>query len=115
METRARALVSQAAGGFAAGVFVELFDAAGHCLGQAVYLDWNARPLPAVGDTLAIDATQPWSLRGQLKGRVRARHFDVQTDDAGQVCVWVRLDLEELPRQRRPRRAGGSRVEFSRN
>ncbi|MBX7167880.1 MAG: hypothetical protein K1X74_16220 [Pirellulales bacterium] len=80
-----------------AGVFVELFDAHDHCLGQALYFDWPVATLPAPGETISLAATQAWTKRRQLAGRVRKRQFDVQQDDAGRPCVWVRIELEHIP------------------
>lgn len=88
------------------GVFVEVWDTDHRPAGQAVYLDWRGRPVPAVGDAMACPVTSPTTGRRQkVWGRVRERHFEVQIDDQGQPCVWVRLELERIPApESRPRR-----------
>jgi hypothetical protein len=84
METRTKEAL-------AAGVFVEFCDACGNLLGQAIYDDWRGRPLPAVGDRFSGCVASPQGRGKKLTGRVRSRHFDVQTDVHGESCVWVRL------------------------
>jgi hypothetical protein len=77
-----------------AGVFVEFHDDAGNTVGQAVFTEWPALRLPAVGDRLNCQARSPTSGRSeQWLGRVRSRHFEVQEDDAGRACLWVRLHV----------------------
>ncbi|HWA99550.1 MAG TPA: hypothetical protein VG713_13700 [Pirellulales bacterium] len=74
-----------------AGVFVEFHDQAGNTLGQAVFADWNGRPLPAVGDTLrcAVQSTIT-GRREKLAGHITSRHFELQ-HDGDSPCIWVRL------------------------
>jgi hypothetical protein len=89
-----------------AGIFVEYRDCLGNTLGQAVYFDWQARPLPNLGDSLACLATSPARAdRRKLQGRVISRHFDVQSTEDGAEQVWVRLDVEvaSTPPTKRPR------------
>lgn len=79
----------------AEGVVVEVRDALGHSRGQAVYFNWQGRPLPDAGDAMSSEIVSFNS--GQLErvtGIVRSRHFDVQRDADGEVCVWVRIVLE---------------------
>jgi hypothetical protein len=77
-----------------AGVFVEFHDALGHSVGQAIFTDWHARPLPAVGDLLQCSANCPATgRRRKLAGRVTSRRFEVQ-HEGDTPCVWVRLSLE---------------------
>jgi len=99
-----------------AGVLVEFFDTCGNTVAQAVFTQWQGRPLPAVGDTLCC----PAALRGsgqteKLFGRVRARKFEVQREDDGEVSVWCRLDLETLRPDAARTRAGRQREFFSAN
>ncbi|MBI3468326.1 MAG: hypothetical protein HY000_35430 [Planctomycetes bacterium] len=101
------------------GVFVEVRDAQGNCLGQAVYTDWKSRPLPAVGDTMCCVVWVAAEGRKQkVHGRVCSRHFEVQKQPDGQPCVWAQLVLERIESRRRP---GSAHVEprslrgFSRN
>ncbi|HEY5314262.1 MAG TPA: hypothetical protein VIK18_17145 [Pirellulales bacterium] len=77
-----------------AGVFVEFHDAQGHSVGQAIFTDWHARPLPAVGDLLQCSARcAATGRRRKLTGRVVSRQFELQ--HAGETpCVWVRLTLQ---------------------
>jgi hypothetical protein len=92
-----------------AGVFVEVLDEHGNTLGQAIYADWQQRPLPAIGDRMHCAVNCPASGRRlKLAGRVVARQFELQHDNDS-PCVWVRLVVEATPR--RPRR----RVGFSAN
>jgi hypothetical protein len=92
METRLKEAMTS-------GVLIEVRDAGDNSLGQSVHVDWRGRPVPAVGDTLACDAVCPASGRAQrVVGRVRARHFDVQREEGGGTCVWVRVVLDALPR-----------------
>ena len=77
-----------------AGVFVEFHDAQGHSQGQAIFTDWHARPLPAIGDWLQCRARCPATGRQlKLTGRVVSRQFEVQHAEET-PCVWVRLALE---------------------
>jgi hypothetical protein len=81
----------------ASGVFVEFHDRAGNTIGQALYADWQGRPVPAVGDMWRCPAQRlATGRREQLTGRVLSRHFEVQYD-GGQPCVWVRLILVVAP------------------
>jgi hypothetical protein len=78
----------------AAGVFVEFLDSQGHTVGQAIFTPWQARPLPAIGDTLSCAAfCAVTGRRRKLTGRVRTRHFELQQNDDG-TCVWVRMVVE---------------------
>jgi hypothetical protein len=75
-----------------AGVYVEFRDAAGHTIGQALYPDWQGRPVPAVGDLLTCDALSTGGQNApKLVGRVASRRFDVQQTVDGTPCVWVQL------------------------
>lgn len=79
------------------GVFVEVWNAQNQSAGQAVYLDWRGRPVPGVGDTMTCVVNSSQTGRPEkLCGRVRARHFELQTDDTGEPCVWVRVDLDQI-------------------
>jgi hypothetical protein len=96
------------------GVLVEVLDESGNTLGQAIYADWQQRPLPAVGDRMhcAVNCTAS-GRRLKLAGRVVARQFELQHDD-DMPCVWVRLVVEAT--QSRPRRSAiGKNVGFSDN
>lgn len=96
------------------GVLIEFCDGLGNTVGTAVH-EWNGKPLPAVGDSIGCYLPQPsHDGRRQLRGTVRARQFDVQHDEQGQACVWVRLvvRVDSRPARRRtPRRVRS----FSRN
>lgn len=76
----------------ASGVFFEFRDARGNSVGQAVYFDWSGRPVPGIGDDVCC------RLGGgsahKLRGRVRSRFFDLQQQDDGEPCVWVRLVVD---------------------
>jgi hypothetical protein len=98
-----------------AGVFIEFQDEVGNTVGQAVFTGWQGRPVPNIGDTVCcavqLSAT---GRRRKLLGRVIRRHFELQHEDDGQPCVWVRLLMEtvNLPAARpRPK----SRIRFSSN
>jgi len=96
------------------GVLVEFHDAQDKLLGQAVYTDWRGRPVPAVGDMLASSvrtagAAEPVSMRG----RVVARHFQLQAEADGTPSVWVRLVVAVSPKNRT--HAGAHGVHFSQN
>ena len=83
-------MTTQLSEAMTAGVFVEFRDDAGNTVGQAVYLDWHARPLPAVGDTVSCHINTAVGPCGRhLSGRVESRHFDLQQQENGQPCVWV--------------------------
>ena len=102
----------------ASGVFVEFQDAQGNSVGQAVYLDWRGRPLPAVGDTICSSVQRPGGTRTtKVSGRVRSRQFDVQIDTAGGTSVWVRLvaDVVDRASPARPPQPLAFRVSFSAN
>jgi|SRR5688572_18153544 len=87
------------------GVFVEFCDECGNCVAQSVYLDWHDRPLPAVGDTLTCGVAHCGTGRStQFSGRVRSRHFDMQRDAEGSVCVWVRLVADLTARSKTSRK-----------
>jgi hypothetical protein len=86
------------------GVFVEVRDAQGNSIGQAVYTDWKSRPLPAVGDTLCCELCTSKSGRKQkVRGRVRSRHFEVQRQADGEPSVWAQLILEQIDPSTRSR------------
>jgi hypothetical protein len=101
------------------GVFVEFCDECGNCVAQSVYLDWHDSPLPAVGDSLTCGVANAQAGRStQFSGRVRSRHFDIQRDDAGSVCVWVRLVADLVVRASTSRKPFAPRyqpVRFSDN
>ncbi|HEX4129802.1 MAG TPA: hypothetical protein VHZ24_07150 [Pirellulales bacterium] len=85
----------------AAGVFVEFHDDQGNTLGQAVFTDWQGRPVPAVGDTLRCEAQSTITgRREQIVGQVTSRHFELQHDE-GNPCIWVRLAATVAGAQRR--------------
>ncbi len=81
----------------ASGVFIEMHDAMGQWVAQAVFLDWYRRPVPAVGDTVCFQADQGPRIGQKVFGRVESRQFDVQREDQGETTLWVRLELEEIP------------------
>lgn len=87
----------------ASGVYVEFCDQDGHTAGQAVYADWNGRPVPDVGDTVLCTEDSPSARK--LSGKVTQRQFEVTVDDDGSTCVWVHL-LVEIGKPAR-KRAGG--------
>ena len=98
-----------------AGVFVEYHDELGNTVGQAVFTGWQGRPVPNVGDTVccAVQLTAT-GRRRKLLGRVTRRHFEMQHEDDGQPCVWVRLVMEIVaPPAARPRPQ--PRIRFSSN
>lgn len=100
----------------ASGVLVEFRDASNHTLGQAVYFDWRGRPVPAVGDAICCQIKAAGAERVEkICGRVVARQFDIQTDSAGEPCVWVRVlaSADTLPT--RPRVARSFQARFSAN
>jgi hypothetical protein len=101
----------------AAGVFVEVRDAADNTLARAVYVDWRGRPVPAVGDQMICDAVSVATGRRERHcGRVRARRFDVQTEANGGAAVWVHvvLDREAAPVKAAPSQRR-CRIPFSAN
>lgn len=101
-----------------AGVFVEFLDSFGNSAGTAVYFDWNGSPLPAVGDRVTCEvAREPGRLASTtLQGYVKRRSFDMQQDDDGAPCVWVRLIVDIGAADQRPeRRLRASRICFSAN
>lgn len=98
-----------------AGVFVEFHDEYGNTIGQAVFTGWQGRPVPNLGDTVccAVQLTAT-GRRRKLLGRVTRRHFEMQHEDDGQPCVWVRLLLEIVaPPAPKPRPQ--PRIRFSSN
>jgi hypothetical protein len=98
------------------GVLVEFRDAAGNTLGQAVYLDWRGRPLPARGDVVSCEVPRPGAGgRRKLWGRVRSRQFDVQRDASGEACVWVRVVVAAFETSAPARAERQGRVSFSVN
>ena len=74
------------------GVFIEFRDARGNSVGQAVYFDWSGRPVPGVGDDVCCRVG--CGSASKLRGRVRSRFFDLQRQDDGAPCVWVRLVVD---------------------
>jgi hypothetical protein len=98
------------------GVLVEFQDAQGNLLGQAVYTDWRGRPVPGLGDTLASPAVAAKHAGSvALRGRVVARHFQLQSDEAGAPCVWVRL-VVAVPSKSANRHEGPTAgIRFSQN
>ncbi|MCA9103314.1 MAG: hypothetical protein R3C10_24460 [Pirellulales bacterium] len=77
-----------------AGVLIEFLDTRGNTVGQAMLDEWPTSRLPGVGDRLRCRARSTTS--GQRKtfdGHVRDRHFEVQEDDDGRACLWVRLGV----------------------
>jgi hypothetical protein len=85
----------------ASGVLVEFRDDLGNTLGTACFPDWRGRPVPAVGDRMNCRHAQLIEgIPGKLAGKVQSRHFDVQTEEDGGTCVWVRLVVRAaLPSQ----------------
>ncbi len=100
-----------------AGVFVEFHDDAGNTVGQAVFADWPGLRLPAVGDRLSCQARSTTSGRNESRiGRVADRYFEVQEDEAGRSCLWVRLEVSTVASERGDRRASQERTcSFSEN
>lgn len=90
-----------------AGVLIEIHNAAGEFIGQAVFFDYRGRPLPAVGDSLSCQFVSFVSgRRERVVGRVRTRHFDLQQQEDGKPCVWARLEIEQTEGTRqKPRRS----------
>jgi hypothetical protein len=77
------------------GVVAEFCDAFGNLVAQEVFFDWQKAPLPAVGDLLTCASPAvPRDRQQVVVGRVCRRYFDVQRDDEGLPCVWVRLILQ---------------------
>lgn len=98
------------------GVLVEFRDESNHSLGQAVFLDWRGRPVPAVGDVMSCKVQAPGASRAEtLSGRVLARQFDVQTDEAGEPCVWVRILVAAFKTAVRSPAARSFELRFSEN
>jgi|GEM_PF-3368526 len=76
----------------ASGILVEFRDDLGNTLGTACFPDWRGRPVPAVGDRMNCrQVALIEGVPGKLAGKVQSRHFDLQTDQDGAPCVWVRL------------------------
>jgi len=95
------------------GVLVDARDANGNSVAQAVYFDWRGRPVPAVGDWMQCDGVSlSDGRRRRIEGRVQSRHFDVQMDEQGDTCVWVRVVLVASEPSRR---AAPRRIVFSAN
>jgi hypothetical protein len=99
---------------FTAGVYVEYLDAAGNCVGHAVFADWDAHCLPEVGDALTCVVTSVRRREQAMSGRVLTRKFDVQRDAEGRACVWIQLFIRV---DGAARRCDGARADicFSRN
>jgi len=75
-----------------AGLWIEIYDTRGNYVGHAVYFDWHAQPLPAVGDTLALELPLSSDERPhRVESRICARQFDLQHDENGRPAMWVRL------------------------
>ena len=88
-----------------AGLLVEVYNAAGEYIGQAVFFDYRGRPVPAVGDTMSCHIDSFVSgRREKVIGLVRTRHFDVQQQDDGQPSVWARLEVEQTEVTKKPAR-----------
>jgi hypothetical protein len=97
-----------------AGVFVEYQDELGHTVGQAVFTGWQGRPVPTLGDTVCCAVHLTNGRRRRLLGRVSSRHFEMQHEDDGEPCLWVRLVLQVIvPPEPKPRPQ--SRIRFSSN
>lgn len=77
-----------------AGVLIEVNDRNGQVLGHAVYAPWWGRPLPKIGDTLSCAIASASGRTRRVQGQVTARHFELQHEDDGQPCVWVRISME---------------------
>jgi hypothetical protein len=78
-----------------AGVFVDFRDAHGNSVGQAVFFEWRGRALPSVGDSICCQAVRSSEAHSdKLRGRVCSRHFELQVQDDGEPCVWVRLVVD---------------------
>lgn len=100
----------------ASGVFVEFCDERGDTVGQAVYTDWQGRPVPALGDTVCCAVVSPTTGRRQkLIGRVVRRHFEVQHESDGRPCVWVRLLLQTMHKPAARPTKPQPRIRFSPN
>ena len=100
----------------ASGVFVEFCDESGNTVGQAVYTDWQGRPVPMLGDTVCAAVISPITGRRQkLIGCVIKRHFEVQHEADGQSCVWVRLLLKTVSELTIASKKPRSRIPFSAN
>lgn len=100
----------------ASGVFVEFCDERGNTVGQAVYADWQGRPVPDVGDTVCCAVISPITGRRQkLIGCVVTRHFEVQHESDGRPCVWVRLLLQTVAKPAAPKTLRRPRIRFSAN
>lgn len=100
------------------GVLVDVQDERQNSLAQAVYVDWRGRPVPHIGDTMCCDAVCLASgMRQRVRGVVRERHFDVQTDSHGEAVVWLRVVMELLDTQPTASIAAGRpyRARFSAN
>ncbi|HET6878749.1 MAG TPA: hypothetical protein VFI31_01185 [Pirellulales bacterium] len=98
-----------------AGVFVEFQDDLGNTVGQAVFTGWQGRPVPNVGDTVCCAVQMAATgRRRRLLGRVTRRHFEMQHEDDGQPCVWVRLAMQTIEPPA-PRPKPHSRIRFSAN
>lgn len=80
---------------FASSVFVEFFDVLGNSLAQAAFLEWRGRPVPEVGDSVCCAVAHAAKGRAaKMTGRVRCRHFEVQTSASGAPNVLVRLIVD---------------------
>jgi len=102
----------------ASAVFIEMHDAMGQWVAQAVFLDWYRRPVPAVGDTVCFDAEQGPREGRKVIGRVETRQFEIQRDELGETSSWVRLELLEIPSplpRTVPRRSTPENTRFTAN
>jgi hypothetical protein len=80
---------------FASSVFVEFFDVLGNSLAQAAFLQWRGKPVPEVGDSVCCAVAHSVNGRAaKMTGRVRCRHFEVQTSASGTPNVLVRLTVD---------------------
>jgi hypothetical protein len=103
---------------FASSVFVEFFDVLGNSLAQAAFLQWRGKPLPDVGDSVCCAvAHSPQGQAAKMTGRVRCRHFEVQTSANGAANVLVRLTVDVASAGGKPARhaAPASPLFFSQN
>jgi hypothetical protein len=100
----------------AAGVLVEVRDSRGNTIGQALFTEWRGRPLPGVGDLLCctLNGTGEGDSR-PVRGEVVSRQFDVQLDDAGELCVWVLIIAEALTNDSADATVRPREVRFSEN
>jgi len=102
----------------ASGVFIEMHDAMGQWVAQAVFLDWYRRPVPGVGDTVCFHAEQGPHVGQKVFGRVESRQFEIQRDEQDETSLWVRLELQQIPSplpRTVPRRSTPENMRFTAN